>query len=91
MGVQDYRVQSTDITTGTLIKKGPGRFWGFYVNSTSSGTLKIYDSATASGTVIHNTITPAIGLQQFNIGREFTNGLYVDVPSGTIDVTVFWA
>jgi hypothetical protein len=88
---KNERVQFKDISAGTLIKSGKGRFYGWYVNSTTSGTLKIYDNTVASGTVMHNTITPAIGNYMFNNGVDFETGLYVDVPSGTIDVTVWYA
>lgn len=84
------RVLFTNISASTLIRTGVGTFWGFYVNSTSSGVLVIYDSLSAAGTKIMNTVTPAIGPHIFNFGVEFNTGLYVSLSSGSIDMTVFW-
>ncbi len=67
----------------------PGVLHGMYVNSTSSGTIKIYDSATQSGTVMNNTITPAIGWH--NLGdAAFENGLSFTI-GGTLDVTLYYS
>lgn len=51
--------------TGTgVISKIPGTLLGFYVNSTTAGTIVLRDG-TATGTVISGTITPAIGFHRF--------------------------
>ena len=72
--------------SGTVIT-GPCRIAGFYVSSTSSGTLVLYDNTAASGTQISGTITPAAGLfHPFPV--DVQNGLYATV-GGTIDVTFF--
>ncbi len=59
---------------------------GFYINSTSSGTLVLRDGG-ASGTAISGTITPAIGFHQFpaEIGRS----LHATIAN-TLDVTFFF-
>lgn len=63
-----------------------GAMLGFYVNSTSSGTIALYDSATTTTTtVITGTITPAIGWHALPI--TFVNGLYIVIGS-TINVTI---
>lgn len=60
---------------------------GMYVNSTSSGTVKFFDGTGVSGTLVFNTITPAIGFH--NLGDvKFTGGCYVQT-GGTIDFTLF--
>jgi hypothetical protein len=58
---------------------------GFYVNSTSSGTIVFRDGG-ASGTVLTGTITPAIGFHRFpaEIGRS----LHATIAN-TLDVTIF--
>jgi hypothetical protein len=70
--------------TGT-VATGAGRLLGFYVNSTSSGTVVLRDGG-ASGTVLCGTITPVIGFHRFpaTFGTDlhFTEG-------GTIDITFF--
>lgn len=59
---------------------------GFYVNSTSSGTIIIKDGG-SSGTVLSGTITPAIGFHRFpaNIGTS----CYATI-GGTLNVTLFF-
>lgn len=76
----------TNITDDTLIKQGPGQMMGFYVNSTSSGTIIIYDNTTAADPKICNTITPAIGWHSLPV--SFNTGLFFDKTGGTIDLTV---
>lgn len=80
--------KSVHLTASGLIKTGPGVLKGMYVNSTSSGTIKVYDGTSSSGTVINNTITPAVGYH--NLGDvAFVTGLYVTIGS-TLDVTLHY-
>lgn len=73
--------------TGTgVVTANTGKLLGFYVNSTSSGTL-VLRSGGASGTVMNGTITPAIGFQPYP--AKFVSGLHATV-GGTIDVTFFF-
>lgn len=66
----------------------PGTLLGFYVNSTSSGTIVIRNGTSASGTAISGTITPAIGFHRFP--ASCSTGCYVTIAN-TLDVTVFFA
>ncbi len=77
-----------NLSSSGAISVGPCQLLGFYVNSTSSGTMNILDGG-SSGTALCGTITPAIGFHRFpaDIGRS---GYFTKV-SGTIDVTFFWA
>jgi len=79
----------TDITASTsAIRTGTGILVGMYVNSTTGGTIKIYDNTAQSGTVINNTITPAIGFH--NLGNAaFGTGLSVTIAN-TLDVTLYY-
>jgi hypothetical protein len=61
----------------------PGRLLGFYVASTSSGTLVFRDGG-ASGTQVTGTITPEAG--PHGLSFAFSKDLHVTV-GGTIDVT----
>ena len=73
-------------TASALIQTGYGVLKGMYVNSTSSGTIKLYDGTDTNGVIINNTITPAVGYH--NLGSvAFTTGLYVTI-GGTLDVTL---
>jgi len=75
--------------TGTgQVTTGGGTLIGFYVNSTSSGTL-VFRDGTSSGTVMSGTITPAVGFHRFPAGFG-TSGLHVTVGA-TIDATIFYA
>lgn len=78
-----------NITASTnAVKGGPGVLRGMYVNSTSSGTIKIYDALTQTGTVMNNTITPAVGYHSFADGA-FAIGLSVTI-GGTLDITLYY-
>jgi len=74
------------ITASAAVVTGRARIAGFYVASTTSGTLTLYDNTAASGTQLSGTITPAVGWNPFPV--DVANGLYATVGS-TIDVTFF--
>lgn len=61
-----------------------GRLSGFYVASTTTGTLTLYDNTSAASPQISGVITPAIGWNAYPV--DFQTGLWV-VVGGTIDVT----
>lgn len=74
--------------TGNVMPR-TGTLLGFYVNSTTSGTVRIYDSATTTTTkVVSGVITPAVGWHPFPVA--LTDGLYV-VIANTIDLTMVYA
>jgi len=78
----------TNLSASALVKSGEGVLVGMYVNSTTSGTIKLYDNTSAAGTVINNTITPAIGYH--DLGRaNFSTGLYAEIGA-TLDVTLYY-
>lgn len=58
----------------------PATLLGFYVNSTTAGTVVLNDASTAKT----GTITPAIGWHSFP--ASFPNGLQVTI-GGTLNVT----
>jgi hypothetical protein len=69
--------------TGTVKTRG-GALLGFYVNSTTAGTLTLYDQTSAAAPQISGVITPAIGWHFLPV--KFATALHV-VVGGTIDVT----
>ncbi len=77
----------TNMSGSGVVSTGPCQLLGFYVNSTSAGTLVLKDGGT-SGTVMCGTITPAIGYHSFpaNVGTS----LFATI-GGTLDVTFFFA
>lgn len=72
-------------TTGDVVATVDCALLGFYVNSTTAGTVVLRKGG-SSGTVLNGTITPAIGFHRFP--ASCPGGLHVTV-GGTIDVTFF--
>ena len=71
-----------DVTTG------PCQLLGFYVNSTSSGTVVLKDGG-SGGTALGGTITPAIGFHRYpaTVGTS----LHATIAGSALDVTFFFA
>lgn len=63
-----------------------GLLLGFYVNSTTSGTLVLKEGG-SGGTAISGTITPSIGFHKFPC--SVNGGLHATV-GGTLNVTFFY-
>lgn len=77
-----------NLSASAVPRAAPCSLLGFYVNSTSSGTVVIHDSNSAStNNAITGTITPAIGWNHFP--AALSAGLRV-VIGGTLDVTFFY-
>jgi len=77
-----------NITLTGAVSTGPCQLLGFYVNSTTVGTLVLKDGG-ASGTAMSGTITPAIGFHPFpaNVGTS----LHATIAGTALDVTFFFA
>lgn len=76
---------SNKTATANIVPRD-GVMLGFYVNSTSTGTIQFYDSATTTTTTaISGVITPAIGWHFYPI--SFANGLYAVIAS-TLNITI---
>ena len=71
--------------SGDVIAKTDCVLIGFYVNSTSSGTIALKKGG-SGGTALGGTITPAIGFHRYP--ASCPGGLYATIGS-TIDVTFF--
>lgn len=78
--------QPVNLTASGAVTASPGRLVGFYVNSTTSGTIVLRDGG-ASGTAISGTITPAIGWHFFP--AACSNGIYATIAN-TLNVTFFY-
>lgn len=77
------------LTATANVKASQGALLGFYVNSTTTGTIQFYDdAATGTTTAITGAITPAIGWNALPV--SFANGLYA-VIGATLDVTIVYA
>ena len=71
-----------------VVSANAGTLLGFYVNSTSSGTLVLKDGTASAGTAISGTITPAIGWHTYP--ASFATGLYATIAN-TLNVTFIFA
>lgn len=74
-----------------LLYTGPGNVTGFFVNSHTNGTLKLWDSLTATGTVLFNTMTFNSGPGDYSLfGAKFTTGLFATVGGSAADITLIY-
>ena len=76
-----------NLTSSGAASLAAGSLLGFYVNSTTAGTLVIRNGG-SSGTALSGTITPAIGYHRFP--AYCTLGCYATIAN-TLDVTLFFA
>lgn len=75
-----------NLTASGAINANPGSLIGFYVNSTTVGTLVLKDGGTG-GTALCGTITPAVGFHRFPV--TFVTSAYATI-GGTLDVTFMY-
>ncbi len=86
----ETRASVKAMTESGVLKASPGALYGYVVNSTSSGTVKLWDNASAgSGTVLFETATPAAGIYTFPAAAVFANGCYVTIAN-TLSITFFY-
>lgn len=79
-----------NITTSTLVKTGYGTINAVIVNSHTAGTLKLWDSLSATGAVIINTYTFPAGSSVIDLEEiNFNTGLYATI-GGTADITLIF-
>lgn len=90
-GIRTYPDASdTNLSASALIKTGSGRVHGVIINSHTTGTLKLWDSLTATGTVIHETMTFAVGERFIPMfGETFGTGLFATI-GGTANLTIIY-
>lgn len=75
--------QAKNLTASGAVAAQPCKLIGFYVNSTSSGTIIIKDGG-SGGTALTGTITPAIGWHFLPV--ECSTSCYATIGA-TINVT----
>ena len=76
-----------NISSSGAVSLVAGSLLGFYVNSTTSGTVVVRNGG-ATGTAISGTITPAIGFHRFP--AYCPAGCYLTLAN-TINVTALFA
>lgn len=77
-----------NLTATGVVSATPGALIGFYVNSTTSGTLVLRDGG-SGGTVMGGTITPAAGTFHQFPAAYGVGGLHATIAN-TLDVTFFF-
>lgn len=84
-----------NMTASAQVKSGNGQVTGVIVNSHTAGTLKLWDSLTASGLTIMNTYTFPSGSSTISFGDVggrsviFDIGLFATI-GGTADITILF-
>ncbi len=79
------------VTANTAVSAVPSVANVILVSSHTNGTIKLWDSASASGTVALDTYTYAAGTQVIFLGGiKFNTGIFVDVGGTTQKITVLW-
>lgn len=74
-------------TASGVVLAVPCQTIGFFVNSTTAGTIQLFDNPTSAANPTGGIITPAIGMQWYP--AIFLTGLFVNI-AGTLDVTFFY-
>jgi hypothetical protein len=85
-------IRHKNITASTLVENHPCFFYGFMVNSHTSGTLKVWDSQTAANDVVFNTMSFAAGsglMYIFPFPILISVGLFATI-GGTADITLLY-
>lgn len=88
---QGYKYKQ--ISADTLIKSTKGRLFGLFCSTSSSLIISVHDGASSSAAKIINNVTLAAATPYTfpTGGCEFGDtGLYVEVVSGTGELTVFY-
>lgn len=89
-----YSAQSKAIAANTLlatVNRGPGVAVAILVSSHTNGTIKLWDSLTATGTVLLDTYTYPAGSSTIPLhGAIFVTGLFADMGGTTQKITVLW-
>ena len=75
-----------NLTASGAVSLNPGTLIGFYVNSTTAGTIVLRDGGSAS-TAISGTITPVIGWHAFP--ASLSTACYATI-GGTLNATFFY-
>ena len=87
-GIQFEAYSAVPLAASGLAKTGPGVLGGILVSTSSSLTVKVWDSLTATGTVIVETTAALTAGQFLRITAGFGVGCFVTI-GGTGTFTVF--
>lgn len=84
------RTKATNLTSTAILSAGECWLEGMYVNSTTSGKIRLWHRGTAGeidvGDALAGQMTPAAGWHCL-AGMHATAGIYVSFDSGSADIT----
>jgi len=79
--------QYTRVTGSIAVRSASTKVLGIFVASSTSGTIKVWDSPSASGDVFINTFSVLPG-SFYPMPGALAKGCFVEI-GGTVDCTVF--
>lgn len=84
-------VRFLNTTSSGLVKNSDGTVHGVLVNSHTSGTIRLFDGTTASGTSVMGTYSFTAGSQvvNFGVGIKCDTGIFATV-GGTANITILY-
>jgi hypothetical protein len=88
-GLSNSGYVAAPITATALVKTGPGVLGAIVVGSSTAGTIKVWDSLTASGTVILETTSAITAPFVLTLPVAFSVGLFITV-GGTLTASVLY-
>jgi ABC-type nitrate/sulfonate/bicarbonate transport system permease component len=77
-----------NISASGLVRPGPGAVVNILVNSSTSGTLTLWDNTSATGTKITNATVLTAG-STLSLYATFNTGLFATI-GGTADITIMY-
>ena len=82
--------KSKILTATGALKNDTGILKGIVINSHTGGTLKLWDSLSGAGTVLHETITFAVGERFIDLFEEtFQVGCFATI-GGVANITFIY-
>lgn len=78
----------SNLTASAQVQPGIGKLGGIICASQTAGTVKVWDSLDASGSVVLNTMSLEAG-KTYALPAILRTGLFVTI-GGTADITVFY-
>lgn len=86
MGIQIESGTPVNLTSSGAISLRTGYLLGFYVSSTTAGTIVLVNGG-SGGTAISGTITPAVGWHRYPAYFNNSSGAYATIGGAALNVT----
>lgn len=88
-GIVAYDFRNINTATTTTVKAAPGYLKRITINTTSAGSITVYDNTAASGTTI-GVLKLSVLEGTYEYDLAFATGLTI-VTAGASDITVVYA